>query len=134
MCISESTTWFAMILPEIETKIAQVVAQAISLSAPEALRVYRALRDASDDILQVIAAGKSSAPMPSAAVVPIRSATPATTAVGIKDAAAKLKMSVSSLEGRMDQPAFQAMRVHNGTNRRLFSLEKIEAFLRQRQG
>jgi hypothetical protein len=121
--------------PEIEAKIEQVVTLAIPLPALDALRVYRRLREAADDLLQIIAAGATPGPaLKAEVVVPIRPTTPSTTLINVKDAAARLGMSESTLVNRQDQPAFATLRVDNGTRKRLYSLERIEAFLRQRQG
>jgi hypothetical protein len=119
---------------EVEATIDNVVLTAIHLPPSEALRVCRWLRDAADDILQIVAAAEMPPPPPiPAGVVPIRPGADIKY-VDVKAAAAMLGMGVTSLYARLEEPPFKALLFENGTNRRLFRLDALENFIRQRQG
>lgn len=117
----------------IETKIEEVVLLAIRMPPPEALRVCRWLRDAAADVLQIVAAAAMPpAPTP-AEVVPIRPGAQIQY-VDVKTAAAMLGMGVTSLYQRIEETPYREMLFNNGTNKRLFKLDALEAFIRHRTG
>jgi hypothetical protein len=118
---------------DLEATIDDVVLTAIHLPPPEALRVCRWLRDAADDILQIVAAAQMPPPPAPAEVVPIRSGAQLKY-VDVKTAAAMLGMGVTSLYAKLEEAPFKAMLFDNGTNKRLFVLDALETFIRQRQG
>jgi hypothetical protein len=118
---------------DLEATIDDVVLTAIHLPPPEALRVCRWLRDAADDILQIVAAAQMPPPAPPAEVVPIRPGAQIKY-VDVKTAAAMLGMGVTSLYARLEEAPYKSMLFNNGTTKRLFLLDAIEAFIRQRRG
>jgi hypothetical protein len=122
-----------MLHAEIETRISEIVALALHMPAQDALKVYRMLRQASDELLHIIAAAPTPPP-PTADVVPIRPGAQIKY-VDVKTAAQMLGMkNTKTLYARLENPPYRAMLFNNGTTRRLFLLDKLEAFIRQRQG
>jgi hypothetical protein len=120
-------------LADLEATIDDVVLTAIYLPPAEALRVCRWLRDAADDILQIVAAAQVAPPPVPAEVVPIRPGAQIKY-VDVKTAAAMLGMGVTSLYAKLEEPPYKSMLFDNGTNKRLFVLDALETFIRQRQG
>jgi hypothetical protein len=122
-----------MLHAEIETRISEIVALALHMPAQDALKVYRMLRQASDELLHIIAAAPTPPPPAPAEVVPIRPGAQIKY-VDVKTAAAMLGMSVTSLYAKLEEAPFKNLLFDNGTSKRLFVLDALENFIRQRQG
>lgn len=106
---------------------------AATLETPQGLALWSHATAAATAVMAIVMVGRK----PPAEVVPIRPAAAGAEPgayVYIKEAAHKLGMSRSSLESRLEEPAFKALRIYNGTNRVLFSVERIEHFMRTRRG
>jgi hypothetical protein len=123
---------------EIETRLVEIVAVALHMGAPDALRVHRLLRDAADDLLRIIAVAPlpmtpTPAPPPSPEVASIRPGT-ASRYVSVPKAAEMLGMSRQMLYTKLEDAPFKHMLFNNGLRKRLFVREALEAFIRQRPG
>lgn len=118
---------------ELDAMLEALVLQAIHMPVRDALRVCRRLRDTADDIVQIIAAAQMPAPPVPAEVIPIRPGAQIQY-VDIKTAANMLGMGKTSLYARLEEAPYKAMLVDNGLHKRLFRLDALEAFIRQRTG
>ena len=122
---------------QIDSKIGEIIGRAVTLPVPDALKVYRRLREASEELLQFIASGHMAAvEAPTAkpeVVVPIRPGAQIQY-VPVRTAAGMLGMSVTSLYARLEEAPYKSMLFNNGTNKRLFLLDALEAFIRHRPG
>ena len=74
---------------EIETRLVEIVALALHMDAPDALKVHRLLRDAADDLLRIIAVAPLPM-MPRKDTVPTVATPEPSGVVGIKAAAKML--------------------------------------------
>ena len=127
-----------MLHAEIETRIVEIVALALRMSPPDALKVHGLLRDGADQVLRIIASvplpiTPTPAPTPPPEVVSIRPGT-ASRYVSVPKAAEMLGMSRAVLYSKLEDMPFKAMLFNNGTTKRLFVRADLEAFIRQRPG